>query len=137
MPGTSTKPVAVHGKRKHIYLCCESRRLTILLLIYSGGDSGGPVIQYAGTTPVIVGIISAGVRCSRFGFPGIMVKIAGHKRFLNRSPANFRTKKRRLRQVRRSCPVGQFLVSPGGALAICINCPPGTTSTGGTTAACF
>lgn len=39
------------------------------------GDSGGPLIQYKGAQPVLVGVVNSGQDCAAAGFPGLYARI--------------------------------------------------------------
>lgn len=49
----------------------------------SRGDSGGPLFQYdANDNPVLLGVVSRGVRCADAQYPGLYVRTAAHTDFL-------------------------------------------------------
>lgn len=49
----------------------------------SQGDSGGPLFQYDDEgEPVLVGVVSIGVKCADPDFPGVYVRTAAHNDFL-------------------------------------------------------
>lgn len=41
------------------------------------GDSGGPMVQFAGGREILVGIVSTGKGCAERGFPGIYTRVGG------------------------------------------------------------
>lgn len=49
----------------------------------SQGDSGGPLFQYDNDgKPVLVGVVSIGVKCADRNFPGVYVRTSSHNNFL-------------------------------------------------------
>lgn len=57
--------------------------LVPICLTGSGGDSGGPLIQYnIDDEPVLIGVVSASVGCAVSTYPGIYVRISTYSDFI-------------------------------------------------------
>lgn len=101
------------------------------------GDSGGPLVQYAGTTPVLMGIVSFGTGCARVGFPGVYTNPAGHREWLESTPAVFTANTARIDQIRTRCPRGYYLPFVEGSTSECTPCRSNSFSRGGVARECL
>lgn len=99
-------------------------------------DSGGPLVQYTGNVPVLVGVTSFGTGCARAGYPGVYVNTAGHREFLESTPAIFTINTQPIRQTRRRCPRGSYLPFVAGGTSTCTACPDNYMSLGGPVRLC-
>lgn len=98
------------------------------------GDSGGPVIQYKMQRPVIMGVVSFGVRCAVPGFPTVYSRVSALISWLKTTPAVFYTSKGVFGN--KKCNPGEFLFSFTNRIKFCRQCPPRQFSKGGTNAKC-
>lgn len=104
--------------------------------ICSQGDSGGPVIEYAGQKPVVVGIVSSGVECALPDYPGVNIRLAGMKEWLETTPAGYVVNTEEINEVIIRCSAGEYLKSEGVEPARCVKCEEGSVSKGGTSHIC-
>lgn len=106
---------------------------------HSQGDSGGPLLRYTRSaggkaTPVIMGVVSFGVKCARPGFPTVYTRVSAFRRWLKNTGAVFFTSAGV--EGNTNCQAGQFLFTFREGIKFCKNCPPNQFSAGGSVTKC-
>lgn len=101
-----------------------------LVSFSSQGDSGGPIIQYDGADPVVMGLSSFVVACGDWKFPAVFARLSAFVEWIEkRTPAKFETNTGKRSNIK--CKVGQFISGKS-----CKNCSKFSVSKGGTVTKC-
>lgn len=103
----------------------------------SNGDSGGPVIQYAGDQPILIGVASASVQCTSSGYPDVSVRVSAHTEWITGLATNAVVHTGKVKQIVRHCRRGFILFSTNRAPARCVECAKDEVSIGGAARVCY
>lgn len=103
----------------------------------SGGDSGGPLIQYVGREPVLVGLTSFGVECGNPFFPSVFLRVSSLLDWLKSTPVVFYTREGVFGEPTiKSCNAGEFVYYVKKGVKLCRACQFRYVSKGGTQRDC-